>query len=75
MIGDSAVANYLLNRQSKVGVDHFAVAFTFGIAGMLGIAASFPISGWWFRQKGYFTISSFAVFIHSQEGIWTQPFH
>ena len=45
MIGDASVANYLLNRQSKVGVDHFAVAFTFGIAGMVGIAAAFPISG------------------------------
>ena len=45
MIGDSGIANYLLNRDSKVGVDHFAVAFTYGIAGMIGIAASFPISG------------------------------
>ena len=45
MIGDASVANYLLNRHSKVGVDHFAVAFTFGIAGMIGIAAASPISG------------------------------
>ena len=48
MIGDAAVANYHLNRNSKVGTDHFAVAFTFGIAGMVGIAASFPISGKYF---------------------------
>ncbi|XP_046912604.2 aquaporin-9 [Dermatophagoides farinae] len=45
MIGLAAVANYKLNRNSKVGVDHFAVAFTFGIGGMSGIAASMPISG------------------------------
>ncbi|KAH9397574.1 Aquaporin-3, partial [Tyrophagus putrescentiae] len=42
MIGDSAVANYVLNRKSTG--DHFAIAFTFGVAGMMGIAASFPIS-------------------------------
>lgn len=45
MIGDSAVANYKLNRDSKVGVDHFAVAFAFGIGAMAGIAASSQISG------------------------------
>ncbi|KPM07253.1 aquaporin-10-like protein 2 [Sarcoptes scabiei] len=45
MVGDCSVANYKLHRGSKVGVDHFAVAFTFGIAAMIGIAASSPISG------------------------------
>lgn len=45
MIGQAAIANYKLNRNSKVGVDHFAVAFTFGIGAMSGIAASMPISG------------------------------
>lgn len=43
MIGDAAVANYALNRKSNG--DHFAVAFTFGVAAMLGIGACFPISG------------------------------
>ena len=47
MIGDSAVANYVLNRKSTG--DHFAIAFTFGVAGMMGIAASFPISGTVFK--------------------------
>lgn len=47
MIGDGGVANYMLNRHSNgvSHVDHFSVAFTFGIAAMIGIAAAFPISG------------------------------
>ena len=45
MIGDCGIANYLLNRDSKVGIDQFGVAFTFGIGGMLGIIVSGPISG------------------------------
>lgn len=43
MIGDAAAANYALNPKSHG--DHFAIAFTFGVAAMIGVAASFPISG------------------------------
>lgn len=55
MIGDAAVANYALNPKSHG--DHFAIAFTFGVAGMMGIAASFPISGtfiYHYSQKVFF---------------------
>lgn len=41
LIGDGAVANYHLNHQ----MDHFAVAFTFGVAVMIGIIGAGPISG------------------------------
>ncbi|CAG2164416.1 unnamed protein product [Oppiella nova] len=44
-IGDAAVANYVLNKDNKTGVDHFAVCFAFGVGVLIGISISAKISG------------------------------
>ncbi|XP_054167824.1 aquaporin-9-like, partial [Oppia nitens] len=43
--GDGAIANYLLNKDNKLGVDHFAVCLAFGVGVMVGVAIASKISG------------------------------
>nr|ATP75373.1 aquaporin [Dermatophagoides pteronyssinus] len=45
LFGQGSIATYLLNRNSKIGIDLFSIAFTFGIGALAGISASMSISG------------------------------